>query len=194
MGNIPKHFKTDRTKERILSGFQENCAVILEEVYVKVFPKVRVHVLRNNGNEAQAKDIYQEAFMVCWKNIRTGKFSDEAKVEGYLYAVAKNKWTDYLRSPRYKKTGSKNGVLPLAAQGISETEEIEEKTANKRAALQSALQQLGEQCETLLDLFYFERKSMEEISKLLNIGAASVRNKKYRCMAKLRKQVLKQMN
>ena len=43
-----------------------------------------------------------------------------------------------------------------------------------------------QECKSLLKLFYFEKKSMEEISELINITDASARNKKYRCMQKLK--------
>lgn len=54
----------------------------------------------------QAKDIYQEAFLAVWQNIKKGAFQprNESALQGYLFQIAKNKWTDELRSARYKKT------------------------------------------------------------------------------------------
>ncbi|MFK7812261.1 MAG: RNA polymerase sigma factor, partial [Maribacter sp.] len=162
-------------------------------VYTTVFPKVRLHILKNNGNEERAKDVYQEAFIACWKNIKADKFSEEGNVEAYLYTIAKNKWTDYLRSSEYKKTVvDENRLESLKLVDDSKIDESVE-DAN-RNAMQKALKQLGDNCKTLLDLFYFERKSMDEISQTMNLASASARNQKYRCMEKLRKLSLEIKN
>ena len=92
------------TDQELILGFRKNDTAVLEAVYTRVFPKTKVHILKNNGNEEQAKDIFQEAFIACWKNIKANKLSKNGNVEAYLYTIAKNKWTDYLRSSDYKKT------------------------------------------------------------------------------------------
>jgi RNA polymerase sigma factor (sigma-70 family) len=50
----------------------------------------------------------------------------------------------------------------------------------------NAFKQLGASCKELLSKFYFEKMSLNEIASLLDLDAASARNKKYRCMQKLR--------
>ena len=54
----------------------------------------------------------------------------------------------------------------------------------------TAFSTLGEACQELLVKFYFEKQSMTEIAESLNLDAASTRNKKYRCMERLRKKAL----
>ena len=49
-----------------------------------------------------------------------------------------------------------------------------------------AFKKLGKECKELLEVFYFEKKSLREIAAQFNIGEASARNKKYRCIQKLR--------
>ena len=180
MGNILKN-----KKDETIIGFQENDDAILRRVYSAVYPKVRNYVLKNNGDEAQSKDIFQEAFIACWKNIKANKLSENGNVEAYLYTIAKNKWIDYLRSIAYRKTVSDND--DLIQQNLGEellVDEHEEK--EKRKVLQLALKQLAVDCKELLTKFYFERRSMNEIAEELKLSSASTRNKKYRCMEKLR--------
>lgn len=167
----------------ILEGFRKNDENILKEVYRDVFPKVRVHILKNSGNEAKAKDIFQEAFIACWQNVKNHKFDGTGSLEAYLFAIAKNKWTDHLRSARFRKTVHQD-VIPLIDQ--KEEEDQDNEAQNEQDIMKRALHQLGNGCKNLLTLFYFERKNMEEIAENLGIGAASARNKKYRCMEQLR--------
>ncbi len=188
MGNTKKS-----TDQELILGFRENDTAVLEAVYTRVFPKIRIHILKNNGNEDQAKDLFQEAFIACWKNIKADKLLENGNVEAYLYTIAKNKWTDYLRSANYKKTVSIDGKSNFA-KADDEREIDKSLQEENRSALQQALGQLGQNCKTLLNLFYFERKSMDEISQVMNLTSASARNQKYRCMKELRKLSLEIKN
>ena len=70
----------------------------------------------------------------------------------------------------------------------------EKEEESKLNALHEALKQIGASCKKLLTQFYFERKAMEEIAKDLQLTSASVRNKKYRCMEKLRALAMETKN
>ncbi|MDC6366119.1 MULTISPECIES: RNA polymerase sigma factor [Flavobacteriaceae] len=179
----------DSKKEKsidILNGFRQNNQYALSSIYKTVYPKVRLYVLKNNGDEDQAKDIYQEAFVACWKNIKDHKFK-EGNVEGYLFTIAKNKWTDFLRSANYRKTVSVDASphLRMVSEEAPEMDR-ERKEETDTNAMRSALSQLGNNCQKLLKLFYFERRSMEEIATVMGMAPNSARNQKYRCMKKLR--------
>lgn len=175
-----------RTDNQLTTAFKNNDQKVMQMVYQNIFPKFRSHALKNSGNEAQAKDVFQEAFIACWRNIKENRFSEDGNVEGYLFTIARNKWTDYLRSPDFRKIVILN---PSANLSIVTEEDPDTEEANRerqRTLLQQALDNLGINCKTLLQLFYYERKSMDLISKELNITPASARNQKYRCMEKLR--------
>lgn len=177
---------TQQTVDQTLKGFQRNDAKVMSSIYSQVFPKVRAHVLKNSGNEEHAKDIFQEAFVVCWRNIKEEKFT-EGNVSGYLFTIAKNKWTDFLRSPRFKRTTSVDTqtYLKVVSDNPVEVNDANEEE-HRRKALLLAMDQLGKNCKTLLKLFYFERRSMDEISREMGMAPNSARNQKYRCMEKLR--------
>ncbi len=177
-----KHY----SQEQLVLGFKKNDSKVLKAVYTSMYPKVNAYVLKNSGNHTIAKDIYQEAFIACWKNIKDEKFKKTgSSVEAYLYTIAKHKWTDHLRSATYKKTVLTNETSHLTA--VKDEVDIEEdEEAKKQFILKQALTKLGEQCKTLLKLFYFERKSMNDISEVLKMTSASARNQKYRCMEKLK--------
>ncbi len=180
MGNT--HQKVNKT----VNGFRKNDSGTMRATYLEVYPKVRAHILKNNGSEDQAKDIFQEAFVACWRNIKEDRFL-EGNVSGYLFTIAKNKWTDFLRSSEYKKTinTDSQSFLTVVEDDPMPKEDILEEEKNKRA-MQSALAQLGENCRSLLTMFYFERRSMEEISREMGMAPSSARNQKYSCMEKLR--------
>lgn len=175
----------DLSGSEIVSLIKTNDGQTLKRLYITNFRKVKKYVLKNNGDDAAAKDVYQEAFVAMWHNIKDDKFSseDSSSVNGYLYRIAKNKWLDHLRSARYKRTSSIEKTIKVDAPEIMETDEKNQKIK----ILLESMEKMGERCQTLLKLFYFERKSFREIAEITGMDEASARNAKYRCQKQLKK-------
>ncbi|WP_310991663.1 RNA polymerase sigma factor [Aequorivita marina] len=164
---------------------KQNDADTLRELYVINFIKVKHYVLKNNGTEDQAKDVYQEAFIAMWKNVKNDRFSAKSKtaINGYIYQIAKNKWIDYLRSLRYKNTTFINREIEF-----DESEKEEKELQNKKSQfVMESITQLNERCQLLLKLFYFERKPFRRIAEIMKIDEAYARTAKYRCQKQLKK-------
>lgn len=183
---LAKHRDLSR-QEEIIRAIKQNDDPVLKHLYQSNYAKVEQYVLKNRGSEQQAKDIYQEAFIVMWKNIQVDKFvpKGETAIQGYLYTIARNKWMDYVRSAYFKKTVSAQEEKALDQSLYQAELESPEENPFMNTVL-GAFSELGADCKQLLNYFYFDKKSLKEIASILNIGAASVRNKKYRCMQSLR--------
>ena len=177
---------------QLIERIKSNDHKTLSDLYTNNFYKIETLVLKNSGTSAQAKDIYQEAFIRVWKNVKSNKFSpeNETAINGYLYNIAKNKWMDYLRSPAYKKRVSYHTINESAPTTSSENDVNPADYDKKFSLAMKAFEELGEACKNLLTKFYFEKKSMKEIAIELQLDAASTRNKKYRCMQTLRELAL----
>lgn len=173
----------------LVDAIKANDERALRELYQENYKKVELHIIKNNGTMTQAKDLYQEAFLAMYQNIKMDLFVplSETALQGYLYSIAKNKWIDFLRSAQYKKTRPlyENVVL---ADDANSTAELDEKIENEQKIelTLNAFSKLGKNCKNLLTQFYFDKKSMREIAVELGLEEASVRNKKYRCIQKLR--------
>lgn len=168
-----------------VARIQQNDPATLKELYKVNFIKVKRFILKNSGNEQEAKDVYQEAFLAMWRNVKNDMFTakSETAINGYIYKIAKNKWMDHLRSLRYKNTTFINREIEFDESEIDENE-----TESKRIKLiMTAVNQLGERCQLLLKLFYFERRPFKEIAQIMNMEEASARNAKYRCQEQLKK-------
>ncbi len=169
-------------QETFIEGIKTNNETVLKLLYQSNYHKVESYILKNNGNKAFAEDIYQEAFLVVWRNVRAGKFIPQGDnaLGGYLYRIARNKWTDHLRSGVYKKTVPMTDTEPLE---IPDTNDFVEE---KLQQAMEAFEELKKGCRQLLSKFYFDRQSFAEIAQDLGLNTASLRNKKYRCLQELR--------
>lgn len=171
----------------LVRAVQQNDQTVLKQLYQNNYKKIEIYILKNNGSIPQAKDHYQDAFIVMYQNIKANRFvpQNETALEGYLYQIAKNKWLDYLRSSQYKKTG---GISEKVFATMTETyeHEVYDEKAQDIQLIMEAYAKLGKECRELLSLYYFKKKSMREIAAELDLAEASTRNKKYRCIQKLR--------
>lgn len=174
-------------QEDIIRAIKSNDDLVLKHLYEKNYHKVEQFVLKNQGTQQHAKDIFQEAFIAMWNNVHADKFVPKGAtaLDGYLYSIARNKWKDYLRSGHFKKMVSENKEEGIQKKFVQEVEEENGEDPKMKKTL-AAFSMLSAECKSLLTQFYFEKRSLKEIAEVFQIGNASLRNKKYRCMQSLR--------
>lgn len=166
----------------LVKAISANDEAALQWLYQQNYPKVLQFVLNNSGTAPQAQDIYQEAFIALWRNIRLNRFTpeNETAVAGYLFRVAKNKWIDHLRSAQVKYEKPADEHLP---------EPVDELTEDKQHYIAEVLKELaglGDNCREILERFYYLKQSLREIAAAMEWTEATARNNKYRCLQRLR--------
>ena len=186
-------YKVDH-RLQIVGAIKRNDSATLKRIYSGNYPKVEALILKNNGTKDHAKDIFQEAFLAVWQNVKQDKFipQSESSINGYLYTIAKNKWMDVLRSQGYKKTITATQLAHFEIKDEENNGMDDDILKDERLEdVMLAFKNLGDACKSLLRMFYFEKMSMNLIAEELKLDSASTRNKKYRCMQKLRQLALK---
>lgn len=188
-----KESKGIEMQNALVKAIKSNDSMALKSLYNSNYYKVECLVLKNSGTIEHAKDLYQEAFLTVWKNIKNDLFIplNETALQGYLYQIAKNKWMDLVNSARFKKTKLIENESLIFEKSDTENETEEQEIFNQKLAMtMNVFKNMGNPCKQLLTAFYFEKKSMRKIAIELKIEETTVRNNKYRCMEKLRKMVL----
>lgn len=139
-------------------------------------------VIRNSGSEADAEDITQETILDVWKQMRLGAFQPQAGValDAYMNRIVRNKWLKVIeRRPKV--------VVDFTEDWTDE----QPGEHHQLDLLKRAFDQLGEACQQMLRLFYWDDCSMEDIAMELGASADVVKTRKYRCMIKLGTLLLK---
>lgn len=156
----------------------------IDRLYITHFEAVCRYITTHGGSETDAEDIYQEAFLALWRNLKTGKLKslEEVNVGGYLFNIAKFKWVDQVR----KRQTHLKMVKEKAKGGAEFEEEADDQATERIAAVKKYLDQISTSCKKVLLLFYYQKKSMQEIAAEMQWEEATARNNKYRCLQKLR--------
>ncbi len=176
---------TENITRQLADAMRSNHEPTLQKLYTDNYYKIEKYILNNNGTEEETKDIYQEAFIIVWRNVQLDKFTpgNESEVAGYLFNVAKFKWIDHLRSNHFKKIVHieyEEGPLEIIEETINAAD------SNKLLMVRNKYKQLGSTCKRVLTDFYFHEKSLKAIAAHFNWTEATARNNKYRCLQQLR--------
>jgi len=168
---------------RILTGVKAPHDEALRYLYKTYYPFIRGFVVKNNGDEEDAADIFQEAIVVLYNKIKAETFRGDSTIKTFLYAVARNLWLKELR----KHPRQVSDITDLDDFTHFETEEVGEvDNEQKRALLRESISQLGEACREILIDYYYAKYSIKEIMVKLGLGSEqSTKNKKYRCIQQL---------
>lgn len=130
--------------------------------------------------EPVAPDIYQESFLVLYRNMKNGKLTKlNASVKTYLFTIGRNMALNYIRDNKYETCH--NFPEPIFENDFPDDNENDYETMYK------ALSEIGEPCNSILRMYYMEDKSMKEIAEIMNYSTPQVaKNKKHSCMEKVK--------
>lgn len=170
---------------RILDLIRRGDEESLVRLYHSSRKPVMSYILHNNGTPDDAEDMLQDALIVLWERVRSGRFEYAARLETFIVATVRNMWLRRLaRRKRELPATAESGELasgePSPLEDIIESEEA--------GLVQKALGKLGEQCRKLLVFYYWDELSMEEIASRLGfLNADTVKSKKYQCKKELQR-------
>lgn len=170
---------------RILDKMKRGDEHVLVKLYESNRRPISNLISRNSGTQADAEDVLQESLVVLWERVRSGRFEQNARIGTFLYATARNLWFARLR----KKGREVQREVDPEEHLDEEPSPLEVLVSTEEAALVGeALENLGEQCRKLLQLFYWEELPMGEIANALGLAnAATAKAKKYQCKKALEK-------
>ncbi len=135
----------------------------------------------------EARDIYQAVIITLYDNIQNRKLEQlNGSIKTYLFAIGKYKILELRRAE--KKFDLQTQVEELELTDVKDWEK--EKKENDLYRVESAMQQMGEPCKTMLELYYLHGMSYEELAKHLNYkNSDTIKNLKCRCLTRLRQLV-----
>ncbi len=178
-----------RHQENFNESIIANDADTLKDIYAANFPAIERYILANQGTSDDAKDIYQEAFLVLWRNIQLGRFvaTHRGSAGGYLMQVARRKWIDVLRKEK------KMRFSEIKENHEANVAPVDEHTEEDRYLdlVKKHYSSMGQPCKELLYRFYFRKERLREIAAYFSWTEPTAKNNKYRCLQKLRNAVLK---
>jgi len=139
--------------------------------------------IRMLKNREEAEEVAQDAFVKVFKSLQ--QFKGDSKFSTWIYRVTYNTCLDRIKkNKKYLNdvaidefTFNKLDVIDNALENMIKKE--------KQELIKNCIAKLPDDSSALLTLFYFEELSLDEISKIINIEANTVKVKLFRARKKL---------
>ena len=142
---------------------------------------------RMTGNEQDAEDVVQEAFLRAYRQL--GRFEARANFGTWLYRIAANCSVDLMRARQSRHDQSRAESLEIvetaAATGDHGPETLAE-SAEIGRRVAAALDDLSPLERAAFTLRHYEGRSIQEISSMLGLGVSAAKHSVFRAVKKLR--------
>jgi RNA polymerase sigma factor (sigma-70 family) len=158
------------------------------KIYQLFSPVLYGLCLKYMRNKEDAKDVFQEAFVIVFQKIEQYKF--EGSFEGWIKRIFINKLLETLKK-------KKKDVLFVDVFDY-EDDVIEEEELDlvpiEQGKLLEYIQELPDQYRMVFNLFVFEKMKHKEIAKLLEISEGTSKSNLNRAKSILKKRILMVLN
>ncbi|MCC5919806.1 MAG: sigma-70 family RNA polymerase sigma factor [Cyclobacteriaceae bacterium] len=164
--------KDDEIIRKIESGDER----ALEYLYAKHYSMMTRMIIKNNGSESDAKDVFQDSLIVFWQKVIKKELHLSSKISTYIYSICQNLWLKELDRRKRLDYKEEDGIENEDVLGREEQVKI----------IRDAVDSLGETCKNVLGMYYFDGMSMKQIADKLGFANTdTVKTKRYKCKKRL---------
>ena len=176
---------TTEQELQLLKGLALSDKHSIETIYRENYSMIQYFVINNNGSADDARDIFQEAMVVLYEKSKDTTFSLNCQIKTYVYSICRRLWLK-----RLQQLNKYSIQVESLEETVSVEDEMEEheKRDNDFTLMEFAMSKIGEPCKSLLDAYYLQKKSMQDIAS--NFGytnADNAKTQKYKCLIRLKK-------
>lgn len=140
----------------------------------------------------EAREIFQDSVVTLYENVINGRVTDmKSTIKTYLFAIGKYKSLEFLR--RMGRQEKYTAGLATTEADLIEPDSIESDSEllRRQRLMKECVRELGQACQEILTLYYFQQLSMVQIcEKLQYKNEETVKSQKFKCMQQLRKNFM----
>jgi len=164
-----------------INGLLTDDKAIISQIYDTYYPRIQAMIARNGGQKEDAWEVFQEALILILQKAKTPDFQLTSSFYSFLYGICKFKWYNESKK-KSRKNVTIEGKDTYSDENDVEAGMIE---AEKMDLYRRKFDELGEECKTILNLF-FNGEKFKDIAVKLNIASEnSAKKKKHLCQKKL---------
>lgn len=165
--------------KRIQDGDDECFACLLDKYSQQVFGLIH----RIVASREDAEELTQDVFLKVYRSILG--FREDSKFSTWLYRIAYNTAISATRKKKREYTSMEEGTL----ENISDesVDELFNRMSNqgRYELLYQSIERLQTEEQAMIQLFYMEDKSMEDLSEIFDITVSNAKTKLFRIRKKL---------
>lgn len=165
--------------DKILKGNSNAYAPLINKHKDLVFT-IAVRIVKNRED---AEELAQDVFIKAFEVLKT--FKKQSKFSTWLYRIAFNMAVSKTRKKKLETYNLESEIIENFSidEVILDLQELSDK--EQKNCIEKALKSLPYEENIIITLFYYDDKSIEEISEITNLSASNVKVKLHRIRKKL---------
>ena len=171
-----------KDQENIIARARRGDADAFEQLVVAYRDQVFRLALRMCGNEADADEVAQEAFLSAWKALPN--FRGDSRFSTWLYQLTSHAAIDLMR--REKRQIAAEDITEVSAPDPAPGPQQQAERSEQRQAVRDAILQLTPEYRQIVVLRFLEELSYEEIGAMLALPSGTVKSRLNRARAQLK--------
>jgi len=152
----------------------------MEALFARYRTPIFRFVLRMVRNETVAEDVNSDVFVEVWRQAAT--FEGRSAVSTWMFSIARFKALNQLRRKREDELDEEKAVTIVDDADDPEVALAKKDTA---AVLRQCLTELTVDHREIINLVYYQHKSVEEVAQIIGIPAATVKTRMFYARKKL---------
>lgn len=153
-------------------------------IYRETFPAVALMVRNLGGSLESAKDLFHDALLIYFEKQSAGSLEINVSERSYLKGIVRNLWNRQFRNRLFTTSLDESDEEELYYEENRQSESL------LSTSLLHFLQTAGKKCMQLLQAYYYDQQSMQEIAEQFHFSSArSATVQKFKCLEKLREQL-----
>ena len=171
-----------KDQENIIARARRGDADAFEQLVVAYRDQVFRLALRMCGNEADADEVAQEAFLSAWKALPN--FRGDSRFSTWLYQLTSHAAIDLMR--REKRQITAEDITEVSAPDPGPSPQQQAERSETRQAVRDAMGQLSPEYRQIVVLRFLQELSYEEIGAVLKLPPGTVKSRLNRAKSQLK--------
>ena len=178
----------DLAELRLVEQVAEGSELAFERFFKTYFKSLYAYAFTILQDEIMAEEIVQQVFYKIWE--KKEQFRIRTSVKAFLYKAVYNECLNYLKHQQHKAS-HQNYIAYVNRNNVSgENATMRVELNELQSRLQTALNELPEQCRTIFQLSRFEDLKYREIALQLGISEKTVENQMGKALKLLRMKLV----
>jgi RNA polymerase sigma-70 factor (ECF subfamily) len=168
------------TDEVLIAKIAKGDRSAMEALFARYRVRVFKFVLRLVRNEAIAEELNSDVFVDIWR--QAGTFEGRAAVSTWIFSIARFKALNALQR---RTEDELDEAKAETIKDDADDPEIALAKKDKAAVLRQCLDALSSEHREIVNLVYYQHKSVEEVSGIVGIPEATVKTRMFYARKKL---------
>jgi RNA polymerase sigma-70 factor (ECF subfamily) len=160
--------------EMLLESIADGGRPAMHILYARHNVRVYRFILRIVRDSTMAEDLVSQVFLDVWRTAR--QFEGRSQVSTWLLSIARFKALTALRQRKYEDLDQED-VLEIADE--ADTPETSLDRSNTSAILRACVAKLSPAHREIINLVYYDEKSVEEVGAIIGIPPSTVKTRMF---------------